>query len=89
MFKYCFKNNFPELRGETRELSKIFFDKIPVIKVNEETSKLLKNKIIEIQELKLKNFNTRGKESEIDEMIFDLYHLSIEERETIGFIEIQ
>ncbi|KAA6312460.1 hypothetical protein EZS27_036614, partial [termite gut metagenome] len=60
-----------------------------VIKVNEETSKLLKNKIIEIQELKLKNFNTRGKESEIDEMIFDLYHLSIEERETIGFIEIQ
>lgn len=30
LFKYCFSNNFPELQGGTKELSKIFMDKIPV-----------------------------------------------------------
>ena len=36
LFKYCFRDSFPELQGGTREMSKIFFDKIPVIKVNDE-----------------------------------------------------
>lgn len=30
LFKYCFSDNFPELQGGTRELRKVFFDKIPV-----------------------------------------------------------
>jgi adenine-specific DNA-methyltransferase len=30
IFKCCFKDNFPELLGNTYELSKIFFEKIPV-----------------------------------------------------------
>ncbi len=30
LFKYCFIDNFPELQGGTRELSKVYFDKIPV-----------------------------------------------------------
>lgn len=33
LFKYCFRDSFPELQGGTRELSKIFFDKIPVYEV--------------------------------------------------------
>ncbi len=32
LFKFCFRDNFPELLGGTRELRKIFFDKIPVKK---------------------------------------------------------
>ena len=32
LFFFCFKDNFPELLGETRELSKVFFEKIPVKK---------------------------------------------------------
>lgn len=32
IFKFCFRDAFPELQGGTRELSKIFFDKIPVKK---------------------------------------------------------
>lgn len=27
LFKFCFRDNFPELLGGTRELRKIFFDK--------------------------------------------------------------
>lgn len=34
LFKYCFSDNFPELQGGTRELSKVFFDKIPVKQVS-------------------------------------------------------
>ncbi|KAA9349570.1 Eco57I restriction-modification methylase domain-containing protein [Larkinella humicola] len=30
LFKYCFSDNFPELQGGTRELRKVFFEKIPV-----------------------------------------------------------
>ena len=36
LFKFCFLNNFPELQGGTRELRKIFFDKIPVLQVTKE-----------------------------------------------------
>jgi hypothetical protein len=39
--------------------------------------------------MKQNNKNTKTQEIEIDNMIFDLYQLTIEERDTIGFIEIQ
>jgi len=89
LFKFCFLDNFPELQGGTRELRKIFFDKIPVLQVNSKTNKLFETKIIEIQMLKAQNIKTKDKEIEIDNMIFDLYQLSGKERKIIGFIEIQ
>jgi hypothetical protein len=36
LFKYTFSDNFPELQGGTRELRKVFFDKIPVKQINDE-----------------------------------------------------
>ncbi|MDR0872010.1 MAG: hypothetical protein LBN27_00895, partial [Prevotellaceae bacterium] len=71
LFKYCFKDNFPELLGGTRELSKIFFDKIPVLSIDNETNKIFEAKILEVQKLKSKNIETKNKEIEIDNMIFD------------------
>jgi hypothetical protein len=35
IFKFCFSDNFPKLGEKGRELSKIFFDKIPVCEVSE------------------------------------------------------
>ncbi|MFT3979449.1 MAG: Eco57I restriction-modification methylase domain-containing protein [Ferruginibacter sp.] len=35
LFKYCFSDNFPELQGGSRELRKIFFEKIPVKRVSD------------------------------------------------------
>ena len=35
IFKYCFADNFPELQGGTRELSKVFVDKVPVMQITE------------------------------------------------------
>lgn len=83
LFKYCFRESFPELQGGTREMSKIFFDKIQVLNVschvNEEFAKLIDN---------IQKEYTKEKAIHIDNRLFDLYNLTIEERKTIGFIEI-
>ena len=84
LFKYCFRDSFPELQGGTRELSKIFFDKIPVLKITSEEEQLFIDAIDDIQ----KSY-TGQKAKVIDTMLFDLYGLSTEERQTIGFIEIE
>ena len=88
LFKFCFKESFPELQGGTRELRKIFFDKIPVIEITKEQNQIFERKIIEIQKLKTTKKDTLLLEKELDELIFDLYNLTSEERLSIGFIVI-
>ncbi len=83
LFKFCFLDNFPELQGGTRELRKIFFDKIPVLKVSDEINKSFIPVLKDIQ-----NEYTKQKAQRIDSMLFDLYNLTTEERQTIGFVEI-
>ena len=83
LFKYCFRDSFPELQGGTRELSKIFFDKIPVCKVSNNQDVLFQEAVEDIQ-----HEYTKQKAQRIDSMLFDLYNLTIEERKTIGFVEI-
>ena len=83
LFKYCFRDSFPELQGGTRELSKLFFDKIPVYKVSDSQDSLFHEVIEDIQ----KEY-TKPKAQRIDTMLFDLYKLSPEERKVIGFVEI-
>jgi len=89
LFKYCFKDDFPELQGGTRELSKIFFDKIPVISISNETNMIFRNLIIKIQQLQVENQQTIELEKKIDNLLFKLYDLNEEEMKEIGFIEIQ
>ena len=83
IFKFCFRDSFPELQGGTRELSKIFFDKIPVLeitdKINDEFRVVVNN---------LQSNYTKEDAMKIDSMLFDLYNLSAAEREYIGYIEI-
>jgi hypothetical protein len=89
IFKFCFKDNFPELLGGTRELSKVFFDKISIIKVTPQQNEIFESKILQIQKIKKEeNRNALHLEKEIDNLIFDLYDLTEEERAIIGFIEI-
>lgn len=84
LFKFCFRNSFPELQGDTREMSKIFFDKIPVIKVSDDEDKDFQSLVSHIQ-----NAPSIDSAKLIDEKIFGLYGLTIEESNAIGFIEIQ
>ncbi len=83
LFKYCFRDSFPELQGGTREMSKIFFDKIPVCKVSDSQDVLFQEVVEDIQ-----YEYTKQKAQRIDSMLFDLYNLSSEERKIIGFVEI-
>ena len=83
LFKFCFLNNFPELLGGTRELRKIFFDKIPVLEVDDSTNKQFEELLLDIQQE-----YTKSKAIAIDAIIFDLYKLTLEERNLIGFVEI-
>ena len=84
IFKFCFLNNFPELQGGTRELRKVFFDKIPVKQISDD---LNEHFAILVSEMQKSPSATKAKE--IDKLIFDVYELSKEERDVIGFIEIQ
>ncbi len=83
IFKYCFRDSFPELQGGTRELSKIFFDNIPVLKVSKEQERIFKAAILDIQS----NY-TETKARAIDRLVFEAYHLGEKDIETIGYIEI-
>ena len=83
LFKFCFLDNFPELQGGTRELRKIFFDKIPVLEVSDSVNELFASILDDIQ-----SEYTKQKAQRIDSMLFDLYNLSDSERKAIGFVEI-
>lgn len=84
LFKYCFRDSFPELQGGTREMSKIFFDKIPVVLVNQTVDDEFRVLVEQIQVRWDKETAIR-----IDQKIFDLYGLTKDEQDVIGFIEIQ
>ena len=68
LFKFCFLDNFPELQGGTRELRKIFFDKIPVLNVSDDVNDEFKVLVNEIQ-----TKYSKEKAIAIDNMLFDLY----------------
>lgn len=87
MFRFCFKENFPELLGETRELSKVFFEKIRIKEVDENIENDFKNSILEIQELKSIGIDTSYQELMIEKKIATLYDITDTEFEIINKIE--
>ena len=88
LFKFCFIDNFPELQGGTRELRKIFLDKIPVLKITTKQNAVFEKLIKEIKKCKSQNFGTKELEIEVDKNLFELYGLTVEEKNIIGFVEI-
>lgn len=84
LFKFCFRDNFPELLGGTRELRKIFFDKIPVLQVSDSINETFRHIVN-----KLQASYTKEQARNIDNMLFDLYNLTADERKVIGYVEIK
>ncbi len=79
IFKFCFKDNFPELLGNTFELSKVFFELIPVKQISINEQKQFIDLVDRIIELKQKVEDTTSLEAEIDQLVYQLYGLSDEE----------
>ena len=82
LFKYCFVDNFPPLFGGSREVRKIFVEKIPVLEVDDATDAEFHSLVLDIQ----KEYSDK-KAKAIDQRIFDLYGLTQEERDAIGYID--
>lgn len=82
LFKFCFFDSFPTLGEDRRELRKVFFVEIPVKDVDDATNDAFAALVADIQEE-----YTEAKAREIDRRIFDLYGLTKEEREAVGFID--
>lgn len=81
LFRFCFQNNFPELLGGTRELRKVFFDKIPVKKVSGNEELPFKKLVTSILRIKKQNpsTDTTDLENQIDQLVYKLYDLTEEE----------
>ena len=64
-------------------MSKIFFDKIPVIEVSDAIDQEFSGLVNDIQQA-----YSKQKAIHIDQVIFDLYGLTEDERAAVGFIEL-
>ncbi len=79
LFKFAFSDCFPELQGGTRELRKVFFDKIPIKRIPEIEQKPFNKLVDQILSLKKQGEDTTDLERQIDVMVFKLYELTYEE----------
>jgi methylase of polypeptide subunit release factors len=84
LFRFCFLNNFPRLVGETRELRKIFFLEIPVIKVSDEINSHFRKVISNIHDTRKIGTTTEAIEEEANTMIFKLYRLTKQDIKVIN-----
>jgi hypothetical protein len=84
LFRFAFKDYFPELLGDTRELSKIFFENIRVIPVNDIQDKVFTELVDEIAMLKDSNRNSLPLEGEIEDILAEIYSISKAERILVG-----
>jgi len=87
IFRFAFKEYFPELLGDTRELSKIFFEKITVKPIDEFISKIFETLVERIQKLKSEGGKTIELEQEIERRLSDIYSFSANEIDLIALRE--
>ncbi len=87
LFRYCFRNNFPELLGETRELSKVFFEQIKIKKVSDDNEKEFLELVETIQAMKTRKEDTTNQEFFIEQKIASFYELSEDEFDIVNNAE--
>ena len=86
LFKYCYRDSFPELQAGTREMSKIFFEKLAVAEVSDALDTEFSSIVEKIQNLTFTE-ERRQLEAYVDKLIFMIHGLTEEEAIQVGFIE--
>ncbi len=76
---YWIKENCPELQGGTRELSKVFFENLPIPQIPKGEQKPFTERADQIIALKKQGKDTTAVEKEIDGLVYGLYGLAKEE----------
>jgi hypothetical protein len=80
-FRFCYKEYFPELLGEARELRKVFFENINIKPVEDES--WYKEILDQILHQKKKELTIGDLQKQVEEKLFDLYELNTDERTLI------
>jgi hypothetical protein len=73
------RENCPELQGGTRELSKIFFENIPIPELSPTEQQPFIDLVEQILAKKEKGEDTTDLENQIDQLVYQLYGLTEEE----------
>ncbi len=84
LFRFAFREYFPELLGDTRELSKIFFENVTVIPIDDLQNNLFSNLVETLVNKKLAGENSATIEDEIERNLAEIYLLSDEEKNLIN-----
>ncbi len=81
LFRTVFKDNFPALGAEGREVRKVFFDKIPVLKIPEKEQQPFITMVDQILSAKRANpqADTSTLETTIDKLVYEVYGLTAAE----------
>ena len=79
LFKCVFRDNFPELQGGTRELSKVFFEQLPIPQISKPAQQPFIALVDKILTAKQQGQDTRTLETQIDQMVYQLYDLTDDE----------
>jgi septum formation topological specificity factor MinE len=85
LFKYCFRDDFPTLLDGTRELSKIFFEKIRILPVDENIEKRFEVLVDSIQSNKANISIFETLQREINSIIYKMYDITPEQIDEIEF----
>ncbi len=76
IFKVCFRDNFPELLGGTRELSKVFFEKMLIYKPSENEENVFSDFLNELISCQDNGANISTVEKKINNALYSLFFLS-------------
>lgn len=79
LFRFCFEDEFPELQGNSRELNKVVFDKIPIKEIDPKVEKQFEQLTKKILQLRRENLDSTVYENKIDALVFHLYGLTEQE----------
>ena len=79
IFRFAFKDYFPELLGDTRELSKIFFETVSVNVVDETINQVFEDLLETVIKLKEQKISTLEIEKLIELRLGQIYSLSEQE----------
>ncbi len=103
LFRFCFSDNFPELQGGTRELRKVFFDKIPVKRIAKEKERffdVIVDYLVYLYDPNKPDVNPYAENSKLapvfedllNMMVYELYfgeHMKQEEIDVLKFVDTE
>ncbi len=86
IFRVCFNSNFPVL-GNGLELSKVFFEKIPILKINQSLDSNLTKTVKELQELSIDSQKRQRLIYEIESQLYGVYNLNQNEKKILEALD--